>query len=417
MHGRYDADAFVSAIDESISDVYVAEHSYMAEPFIRSAKYGSPFVINTVNTESQVWKVTRGFAGRIEAPRILRDEIRVARAADAVGTYDAEEAEMYHANGVRDARWIDLTLEPAPRLDSSETEKRLVFMGTRGWPPNQEAFKIALQYWPAISAGIESAELCIIGAKADGATDPDYPEGVRDLGFVDDLQELLGTCRALIAPVATGGGVRVKILDAASKGLPVVGSSAAVGSLGSIFELPTFDDPEQFVAECRRYLLDRNTAVKAGERLHDLNAERWDERAPVTFLQQMYAAGAAGLMDAVALHPYTFPFTVENDPNGQWAQVDQAYGTMAANGDGSKKIWITELGAPTGNGPMAVSEDAQAAIIGSSVAQASKLPYVGPVFVHSLRDSGTDASDSEQNYGLLRADFSRKPSFAVVQGS
>lgn len=189
VHGRYDADAFVSAIDESISDVYVAEHSYMAEPFIRSAKYGSPFVINTVNTESQVWKVTRGFAGRIEAPRILRDEIRVARAADAVGTYDAEEAEMYRANGVRDARWIDLTLEPAPRLDSSETEKRLVFMGTRGWPPNQEAFKIALQYWPAISAGIEVAELCIIGAKADGATDPDYPEGVRDLGFVDDLQE------------------------------------------------------------------------------------------------------------------------------------------------------------------------------------------------------------------------------------
>ena len=139
--------------------------------------------------------------------------------------------------------------------------------------------------------------------------------------------------------------------------------------------------------------------------------------APVTFLQQMYAAGAGGFMDAVALHPYTFPFTVENDPNGQWAQVDQAYGTMAANGDGGKKIWITELGAPTGNGPMAVTEEAQAAIIGSSLAQASRLPYVGPVFVHALRDAGTDAFDSEQNYGLLRADFSRKPSFAVVQGS
>ncbi|SNT01541.1 hypothetical protein [Rhodococcoides kyotonense] len=139
--------------------------------------------------------------------------------------------------------------------------------------------------------------------------------------------------------------------------------------------------------------------------------------APVTFLQQMYAAGAAGFMDAVALHPYTFPFTVENDPNGQWTQVDQAYGTMTANGDGGKKIWITELGAPTGNGPMSVSEDAQAAIIGSSLAKASQLPYVGPVFVHSLRDSGTDAFDSEQNYGLLRSDFSRKPSFAVVQGS
>ncbi|OZE85045.1 glycosyl transferase [Rhodococcus sp. 15-649-1-2] len=296
VHGRYDVDAFVDAIDASESDVYVAEHSYMAEPFIRSAKFGSPFVINTVNTESQVWKVTRGLTGRIEAPRILRDEIRVARKADAVGTYDAEEAEMYRANGVGDARWIDLTLEPAPRLDLRDTAKRLVFMGTRGWPPNQEAFKLALQYWPQISDGIEGAELCIIGAKADGATDPDYPDGVRDLGFVDDLQEFLGTCRALIAPVATGGGVRVKILDAASKGLPVVGTSAAVGSLGSIFELPTFDDPEQFVAECRRYLLDRNTAVKAGERLYDLNAERWEQRAPHTSVASLVGASLPGTL-------------------------------------------------------------------------------------------------------------------------
>lgn len=296
VHGRYDVDAFVDAIEASESDVYVAEHSYMAEPFIRSAKYGSPFVINTVNTESQVWKVTRGLVGRIEAPRIMRDEIRVARKADAVGTYDVEEAEMYRAHGVHDARWIDLTLEPAPKLDLTGTARRLVFMGTRGWPPNQEAFKIALKYWPQISAGIDDAELCIIGAKADGAADPDYPAGVRDLGFVDDLQEFLGTCRALIAPVATGGGVRVKILDAASKGLPVVGTSAAVGSLGSIFELPTFDDPEQFIAECRRYLLDRNTAVKAGERLYELNSERWEQRAPHTSVASLIGASLPGTL-------------------------------------------------------------------------------------------------------------------------
>ncbi|MBY6413770.1 glycosyltransferase [Rhodococcus sp. BP-252] len=290
VHGRYDVDAFVHAIEASRSDVYVAEHSYMAEPFIRSAKFGSPFVINTVNTESQVWKVTRGLTGRIEAPRILRDEIRVARAADAVGTYDADEADMYRSNGVRDARWIDLTLEPTPKLDLTETANRLVFMGTRDWPPNQEAFKIALEYWPRISDGIDDAELCIIGAKATGAVDPVYPPGVRDLGFVDDLQEFLGTCRALIAPVATGGGVRVKILDAASKGLPVVGTSAAVGSLGPVFELPTFDDPEHFVAECRRYLLDRNAAVKAGERIYELNAARWEERIPHTTVASLIGA-------------------------------------------------------------------------------------------------------------------------------
>ncbi|WP_377450890.1 hypothetical protein [Rhodococcoides fascians] len=105
-----------------------------------------------------------------------------------------------------------------------------------------------------------------------------------------------------------------------------------------------------------------------------------------------------------------------HDSADRQAQMHQAYVTMAANGDGGKKIWITELGAPTGNGPMAVSEDAQAAIIGSSLNKASTLPYIGPVFVHSLRDSGTDPADSEQNFGLLRADFTHKPAFDVVRG-
>lgn len=66
---------------------------------------------------------------------------------------------------------------------------------------------------------------------------------------------------------------------------------------------------------------------------------------------------------------------------------------------------------------IAVTEGAQAAIIGSSLAKASSLPYVGPVFVHSLRDSGIDPADSEQNYGLLRSDFSAKPAYDVVRGS
>lgn len=290
VHGRYDVDTLRDAIDASESDVYVAEHSYMAESFLRSAKVGKPFAINTVNTESQVWKATRGLIGRIEAPRILHDEIRVARAADAVGTYDADEAQMYRNKGVRDARWIDLTLEPAPQLDLSTTAKRLVFMGTRGWPPNQEAFRMALEYWPTISAGIDGAELCIIGSKASGAKDPVYPDGVRDLGFVDDLHKFLGTCRALIAPVGTGGGVRVKILDAASKGLPVVGTSAAVGSLGPTFELPTFDEKGEFIAECRRYLLDRTASVKAGQRIYELNASRWEERKPHSIVEALISA-------------------------------------------------------------------------------------------------------------------------------
>jgi glycosyltransferase involved in cell wall biosynthesis len=294
-HVRFDFDELVSAIDGLDSDVFVAEHSYMAESFLHSRHFGKRgLVINTINTESQVWLSTRGLLGRIEEPRLLRDEIRVANAADAVGTYDIEEAEMYRANGQPKARWLDMTLPPAEQVDVSATGPRLGFIGVRDWPPNQEGFLYALKLWPRIAEGIPGAELCIAGPKKPGAKDPVYPNGVRDLGFVEDLPGFIRSCRALMAPIKTGGGVRVKILDAISKGLPVIGTSPGVGCLSTLFDLPTFDSDEEFIAECRRHLLDRDVAVKAGNDLYEGNRVHWAERRPHRSVEDLVRAGIRG---------------------------------------------------------------------------------------------------------------------------
>ena len=79
--------------------------------------------------------------------------------------------------------------------------------------------------------------------------------------------------------------------------------------------------------------------------------------APVTFLRQMYAAGA-GTMDAVALHPYSYPATPKQDkPWSAFTQIEGGngptdiptiHGIMAANGNADKEVWLTEYGAPTG---------------------------------------------------------------------
>ncbi len=293
VHVRFDTAALVAAVEAADADVFVAEHSYMAESFLRSGKFGNAtLIVNTNVSEALVWRATRGALGRLEAPRLRRDEVRVARAADAVGTYDEPEAEFYRTHGAPRARWLDLTLPPVDQVDVSASPRRLVFMGLRDWPPNQEAFLYALRLWPRIAAGIPDAELCVIGAKKPGAADPVYPEGVRDLGFVPDLQKFLGTCRAMVAPIKTGGGVRVKILDSLRMGLPVVGTSAAIGDLGSLFGLESFDDDDGFVDACRRYLLDRQAAVDAGNRLYEVNRRRWEERRPHRAVEALLRADA-----------------------------------------------------------------------------------------------------------------------------
>jgi glycosyltransferase involved in cell wall biosynthesis len=292
VHIRFDTDELLEEIEASDEDVFFCEHNYMGESFIRSEHFGKKgFVVNTINTESQVWLATRGVLGRVEAPRLLRDELRVAKLADGVGCYEIEESEMYRANGVQGARFMEVTLPPIEQIDISQTGQRLVFLGGRDWPPNQEAFLEALRLWPRICEGIPGAELCVVGAKKTGSTDPVYPDRASDMGFVDDLPAFLQTCRALMAPIRTGGGVRVKLLDAACQGLPVVGTDAAVGSLKDVFGMSTFDDDDVFVAECRRMLLDRDIAVAEGNRLYETNRQHWADKRPQKSVEALIQAG------------------------------------------------------------------------------------------------------------------------------
>ncbi|WP_343997107.1 glycosyltransferase family 4 protein, partial [Williamsia deligens] len=257
VHVRFDSPELRSAIEGLDADVYLAEHSYMAEAFLNTRRAGRDrLAVNTHVSESLVWRATRGLLGRVEAPRLVRDELRVARAAGAVATFDADEAREYRDRGVETARWLDLTLPPGDQVDVAATPPRLVFLGTRDWPPNQEAYERAVALWPRIAAGIADAELCVVGGRSASAAPLDLPDGVRDLGFVDDLHGFLAGCRGMVAPISTGGGVRVKFLDAARIGLPVVGTRAAVGSLDEVFGLQTCDDDDAVVAAARRLLLD-----------------------------------------------------------------------------------------------------------------------------------------------------------------
>lgn len=138
----------------------------------------------------------------------------------------------------------------------------------------------------------------------------------------------------------------------------------------------------------------------------------------VTFMQQVYAAGAAGSFDAWSHHPYTHPAPPGNvHPDCAWYQI---YGSkpnmrevMAAQGDGAKKIWGTEYGPPTSGTPGSVSEATQAAWVTEAYRLWNSYDWAGPLFWYADRDQlPTGASGEAWNYyGLLREDFSPKPAW------
>ncbi len=141
------------------------------------------------------------------------------------------------------------------------------------------------------------------------------------------------------------------------------------------------------------------------------------ELAPATFLARLYAVARSDWFDAVGVHPYTYPgFPSESQEWNLFAALPRLHELMVELGDGDTPIWLTEYGAPTGDGARAVSEEIQAEMVRDAIRSARELEWAGPLFLYSLRDlPGGPSDDTEANFGLFRADRSEKPAAASVR--
>lgn len=116
---------------------------------------------------------------------------------------------------------------------------------------------------------------------------------------------------------------------------------------------------------------------------------------PYTYLQAMYADGAKGYFDAANLHPYSYPDTpLQTSASwNPWTYLPELHTIMANNGDGSKKIWLTEFGCPTGTAaglPADCTPTTEGQQITDAFDKASGLTWIGGLFVFSWQDDATD---------------------------
>jgi GH35 family endo-1,4-beta-xylanase len=143
----------------------------------------------------------------------------------------------------------------------------------------------------------------------------------------------------------------------------------------------------------------------------------WAPDDPPAFVNSMYELGVKGSFDAMAMHPYVYPNGLATDDHNGWSDVEKVHRLMVDNGDGGKKIWMTELGAPT-SAPSAagVSQAEQARQITDILWKSAESGFSGPAFIFSIRDVDTADQDNEQdNFGaLLTSDWQPKAAASVL---
>ncbi len=136
-----------------------------------------------------------------------------------------------------------------PRDRERPGHARLLFVGALGYEANHEAVVWFLRrVWPRLRH-VAGLEFDIVGAAPSPALRRlARQRGVRLHGFQPDLAPFYHRATLVVAPLRTGAGTRIKIVEAAMHGAPVVATAlAAEGlTLGAGRHIWLADRPEDF---------------------------------------------------------------------------------------------------------------------------------------------------------------------------
>lgn len=153
-----------------------------------------------------------------------------------------------------------LLIEPAGETLKPETNApNILYVGSVHYPPNLDGLQWFIdKCWPFIQKTVPQAHLDIVGRG--GEKLKHITDGISIHGYVDTIAPFYQRAALLIVPLFSGSGVRLKILEAMNRGLPVV--STRIGYLGlEIIEgehLLAADDAIEFAQHVCRLLNDRH---------------------------------------------------------------------------------------------------------------------------------------------------------------
>lgn len=178
------------------------------------------------------------------------------------------------------------------RRDGREPDT-VLFVGNFRHPPNREALSWFLEgAWPRVLERRPEARLKVVGAQAprDFAHELAALPGVEYLGAADDIREPLGRYSVFIAPIRTGSGVRVKLLEAFAAGIPCVstrlGAEGLAEKSGEIVELA--DEPLDYAEKVVALLESPQKAAALADRARGEVERNWDMAVITRRLAERY---------------------------------------------------------------------------------------------------------------------------------
>lgn len=291
-------DAVNAAVSVRSYDCLFAD-GWLVAQYMPSAFAGLK-LLHEHNAEYVIWErhaalergALRGPLVRREARRVRAYEAAVLRRFDTVFAVSDADRTALTQIGADPSRLCvlpnlpDTSLLDRPPLSFAATRPLILYFGTLSWQPNIEGLHFFLDaVYPRIHFEFPQVRMVIAGrnAPSDLRILAERVDGVDFLGPVDDAEPLFTTARVFIEATRSGGGTKLKVLNALARGLPVVATPEAARGIdvrdGEHILLGS--DPDALAASVLRLMRDAGLWASLSENGRALIRKRY--RAETAF--------------------------------------------------------------------------------------------------------------------------------------
>ncbi|MSP11797.1 MAG: glycosyltransferase [Chloroflexi bacterium] len=232
-----------------------------------------------------------------EARLLARYEARVCARFNRVIWVTAEDRQAlenlppYRQAALSASSIIPICVDPSelPFLPPSPAARSLLFIGGMHWPPNAAGVRWFGQHvWPLVASQNSGVTWQVIGRNP--PAELHHLPRITAPGYMADISQPWRESAIFIVPLHAGGGMRVKILEAWARGLPIV--STTIGAEGLEYRsgenILLADTPADFAAAVARLLSDQSLAASLSQAGRRTVEEHYDWRQVYRAWDEVY---------------------------------------------------------------------------------------------------------------------------------
>lgn len=237
----------------------------------------------------------------LERERVRRYEAwacRNAAAVLAVSETDRDALRAVAGDVPIDVVPIAVDVRGQPLIQRAPDANAALSVATMFWPPNVDGVCwFGREVFPQVNRQQPDAPFYVVGARPAKAVLnlASKQPGVIVTGYVPDLEPYQRKTAAFVVPLRSGSGMRVKILDAFARGLPIVSTTIGYEGIDAQpgHHLLAADDPQSFADSVLTLLRDRRVGQRLVEAGRHLAETRYDWRAVCPAIATTYARARA----------------------------------------------------------------------------------------------------------------------------